>query len=118
MARGSGVATSPVEARTAPNMQAEAQDWTRCAARGPVSWDAQLEGCGAVRRHVTGGSTHCPQHAGKSLLAAQRVQSWACPLGWRGSAVWLWSRWLDVALAWHDVAGGNAALIPFATNYK
>jgi hypothetical protein len=34
--------------------------------------------------------------------AAQRVQCWACPLGWRGgNAAWLRSRWPDEVLASH-----------------
>jgi hypothetical protein len=110
MAQGSRVATSLGEACTASTVQADAS-WRHSAFNaGPISWDAQLEGCGAVRRHVASESTYCSRNTGRSPLAAQRVQDWACPLGWRGSAVWLWSRWLDVALArryWWNHGLGN-----------
>jgi hypothetical protein len=49
-----------VEVCTASTVQAEAPWRHSTSSTGPVSWDAQLEGCGAVRRHVASKSTYCP----------------------------------------------------------
>jgi hypothetical protein len=64
VAQASGVATSPVEACAAPNMQAEAPWRHSTSSAGLVSWDAQLEGCSAVRHHVASESTHCLHNVG------------------------------------------------------
>jgi hypothetical protein len=73
--RGSHVATLPGKACTASTVQAEAS-WRHSASNaGPISWDAQLEGCIVVHGHVTSGSMHLLYIRGGGSLAAQRIQS-------------------------------------------
>jgi hypothetical protein len=101
--RGSGVATSLGKACNALNMQAEAPWRHSASSSGPASQDAQLEGCSAVRRHVTGESMHC-LHLGSEKPpdgSARPIPTGSVCWDGGGSAAWLRSRWPDDVLASH-----------------